>query len=62
MGLCGSVPPVGADLLGAGTNYLPFQESEGGTGGRGEGELGVQESKEYKEYKEESCSVGAKSF
>ena len=70
MGLRGTVPSAGADLLGAGTYYLPIQESEGGTGGRGDGALiseefrssGVAGVQEFKGLREESCSVGAKSF
>ena len=39
VGLRGTVPPAGADLLGAGTDHLPIQEGGGDTAGRGDGAL-----------------------
>ena len=39
MGLRGKVPPVGADLFGAGPYHLPLPEGEGIAGGRCDGAL-----------------------
>ncbi len=39
MGLRGTVPPAGADLLGAGTDHLPLPEGEDVTRGRCDGAL-----------------------
>ncbi len=47
MGLRGTVPPAGADLLGAGPYHLPLPEGEDVTSGRGDGALIFEESKEF---------------